>query len=140
MSQILLDQPVSSITVGDLQKLIESKVKEALRDYELKRRDYFIDDEGYICFGNEQAYADYIDKQDRPPSEIKAYYVENGVKIVYLDYEPLPRLLAELEEVHKQVETGASMTEHGELLTALRRFRGIWKDEVVERASLSHFP
>jgi hypothetical protein len=27
----------------------------------------------------------------------------------------LPRLLAELEEVYKQIETGASMTEHGEL-------------------------
>lgn len=115
MPRILLDQPVSSITVGDLQKLIGGKVKEALRDYELKRRDYFIDDEGYICFGNEQTYADYIVKQDSPPSEIKAYYVENGVKIVYSDYEPLPRLLAELEEVHKQIEIGASMTKHDEL-------------------------
>lgn len=54
-------------------------------------------------------------------------------------YEPLPRLLAELEEMHKQIEIGASMIEHSELLTALRRFRGIWKDKVVERASLSHF-
>ena len=115
MPRILLDQPVSSITVGDLQQLIGGKVKEALRDYELKRRDYFIDDEGYICFGNERAYTDYIVKQDSPPSEIKAYYVENGVKIVYSDYEPLPRLLAELEEVHKQIETGISMTEHNEL-------------------------
>lgn len=35
--------------------------------------------------------------------------------IVYSDYEPLPRLLADLEEVHKQIETGASMTEHSEL-------------------------
>ncbi len=115
MAHTLLDQPVNSITVGDLQQLIGSKVKEVLRDYELKRRDYFIDDEGYICFGNEQAYADYIDKQDSPPSEVKAYYIENGVKIVHSDYEPLPRLLADLEEVHKQIETGASMTEHGEL-------------------------
>lgn len=115
MPRILLDQPVSSITVGDLQKLIGGKVKEELRDYELKRRDYFIDGEGYICFGNEQTYADYIVKQDRPSSEIKAYYVENGVKIVYSDYEPLPRLLAELEEVHKQIETGTSMIEHGKL-------------------------
>jgi len=39
----------------------------------------------YRCFGNERAYADYMDKQDSPPSEIKAYYVENGVKIVYSD-------------------------------------------------------
>jgi hypothetical protein len=115
MPRILVDEPVSSITIGDLQELIGSKVKEVLRDYELKRRDYFIDDEGYICFGNERAYADYIDKQDSPPSEIKAYCVENGFKVVYSDYEPLPRLLADLEEVHKQIETGASMTEHGEL-------------------------
>jgi hypothetical protein len=115
MPRVLMDQPVSNITVGDLQKLIESEVKEALRDYELKRRDHFIDDEGYICFGNERAYADYVDKQGRLPSEIKAYYVEDDVKIVYSDYEPLPRLLADLEEVHKQIETGASMTEHSEL-------------------------
>ncbi len=121
MTQMLLDQPVSSITVGDLQKLIESNVKEALRDYELRRSGYFIDHGGCICFSNEQAYADYIIKQDRPPSEVKAYYVENGVQIVYSDYEPLPRLLAELEEVHEQIETGASMTEHGELrLSSLR--------------------
>ena len=41
--------------------------------------------------------------------------------MVYSDYEPLPRLLAELEEVHRQIETGASMTEHGELrLSPLR--------------------
>jgi hypothetical protein len=115
MAHTFLDQPVSNITVRDLQRLIGSKVKEALRDYELRRRDYFIDDEGYICFGNERAYADYVDKQDRPPSEVKAYYVEDGVKIVYSDYEPLPRLLADLEDVHKQIETGTSMTEHGEL-------------------------
>jgi hypothetical protein len=115
MPSILMDQLVSSITVGDLQKLIKSEVKEALHDYELKRRDHFIDGEGYICFGSERGYADYIDKQDKLPSEIKAYYVENGVKIVYSDYEPLPRLLAELEEVHKQIETGASMTEHSDL-------------------------
>jgi len=121
MPRILLGQPVSSITVGDLQKLIGSKLKEALHDYELKRRNHFIDDEGYVCFGNEQTYADYIVKQDSPPSEIKAYYVENGVKVVYSDYEPLPRLLAELEEVHKQIETGASMTECGGLrLSSLR--------------------
>jgi hypothetical protein len=115
MPSLMLDQPVSSITVGDLQQLIGSKVKEALRDYELKRREYFIDDKGYICFGNERAYADYIDKQGSPPSEVKAYYVENGAKIVYSDYEPLPRLLAALEEVHEQIEAGISMTEHGEL-------------------------
>ena len=121
MPSILLDQPVSSITVGDLQQLIGSKVKEVLRDYELRRRDYFIDDEGYICFDSERAYANYIDKQDSLPSEIKAYYVENGVKIVYSDYEPSPRLLAELEEVHKQIETGTSMTEHD----ALRKMLGI---------------
>ncbi len=115
MTQLMSDQFVSSVTLEDLQKLIESKVKEALRDYELRRRDYFIDDEGYICFDNERAYADYIDKQGRPPSEVKAYYIENGLKMVYSEYEPLPRLLAELEEVHKQIETGASMTEHDEL-------------------------
>jgi len=62
-----------------------------------------------------------MDKQDSPPSAIKAYYVENGVKIVYSDYEPLPRLLAELKEVHKPIEIGASMTEHGKLrLSSLR--------------------
>jgi hypothetical protein len=115
MPGVLLDQPVSSITVGDLQKLIGSKVKEALRDSELKPRGYFIDDEGYICFGNERTYADYIVKQDSPPSEIKAYYVEIGVKILYSDCQPLPTLLTELKEVHKQIETGASMTEYGEL-------------------------
>ena len=111
----LLDQPVSSLTVREMGHLIESRVKELLQEYGFGPRDYFIDDGGSLCFTSEEAYANYLSKQDKPPSEVNAYYIENGVKIVYSDHEPSPELVAQLEEVHQQIEAGAPLTEHGDL-------------------------
>ncbi len=105
-------QVVGEMAVRDLQKLLEQMLRQALRDYPITRGDYFIDDEGFLCFGSEAAYADYLAKQDRPPSEVKAYYLEGGVKVVYSDYEPTPEFLMELEETHRQLEAGVSMVEH----------------------------
>ena len=56
-------------------------LRETVRDYAVMRGDYFIDDEGYLCFGNEEAYANYLAKQNKLPSEVKAYYLEGGVKV-----------------------------------------------------------
>jgi len=92
-----------------------------LRDYEIRRREYFIDDEGYLCFYNEQAYAEYLEKQKKLPGEIKACFIESGAKIVYSDEELLPETSARLEEIHRQVEAGVPMTEHD----ALRKRLGV---------------
>ncbi len=115
MSQALLDQRVADVSVKDLQVLIETLVEKVLQSYELRPRKYFIDDEGWLCFRDEQAYAEYLDKQERPPSEVKACFIENEVKIVYSDEEPLPETRLRLEEIHREIETGASLVEHAVL-------------------------
>ena len=115
MAQVSLDQPVTGITIRDLQALIEDKIEEALRTYEVRRRDYLIDDEGYLCFSSEEAYAEYLDKQGRRPSEVRAYYTEHGMKMGYSDYDLSPKWSAELEKVHQEIETGAPLIGHDEL-------------------------
>ncbi len=115
MQSALWDQPISNLTVKEMGHLIESHVRELLQEYGFRPRDYFIDDEGSLCFTSEAAYADYLSKQDEPPSEVNAYYIEDGIKIVYSDYEPSPELLTRLKDVHQQIEAGAPLTEHDEL-------------------------
>lgn len=121
MSRVLERRRVSELTVEDLQALIESLMREVLRDYEIRRREYFIDEEGYLCFYDEQAYAEYLEKQGELPSEVRACFIEDGVKIFYSDEELLPGTASKLEEVHRQIEAGALMTEHD----ALRKRLGV---------------
>jgi len=115
MSQALLDQRVADVSVQDLQVLIETLVRKVLQSYELQPRKYFIDDEGWLCFRDEQAYAEYLDKQERPPGEVKACFIENEVRIVYSDEELLSETSAQLEEIHREIEAGTSLVEHAVL-------------------------
>ena len=115
MSQVLLDQRVADMSVKDLQILVETLAEKVLRSYELRPRKYFLDDEGWLCFRDEQAYAEYLDKQERPPSEVKACFIEDGVKVVYSDEDPLPETSTRLEEIHREIEAGASLVEHAAL-------------------------
>ena len=121
MSQALLNQHIADMSVKDLQTLVEALAEKVLQSYELRPRKYFIDDEGWLCFRDEQAYAEYLDKQERPPSEVKACFIEDGGRVVYSDEEPLPETSIRLEEIHREIETGASLVEH----TALREWLGV---------------
>ena len=115
MSQALLNRRVADISVKDLQVLIETLVEKVLRGYELRPRKYFIDDKSWLFFRDEQAYAEYLNKQTRPPSEIMACFIQDGVKVVYSDEEPLPETSIRLEEIHREIEAGASLVEHAAL-------------------------
>ena len=115
MSKVLERRRVSELTVEDLQEMMKTLMRKVLRDYEIRRREYFIDEEGYLCFYDEQAYAEYLEKQGKLPSEVKACFIEDGVKIVYSDEEPLPETSAKLEEIHRQIKMGVPMTEHNAL-------------------------
>ena len=115
MPQALSDRRVADMSVKDLQMLVETLAEKMLQGYELRPREYFIDDEGWLCFCDEQAYAEYLDKQERPPSEVRACFIENGVKAVYSDEEPLPETTTRLEEIHRGIEIGASLVEHAAL-------------------------
>ncbi len=68
-----------------------------------------------LCFGNERDYADYVAKQDNPPSQIKAYFLEQGIKVAYSDYMPTPEFADELDQILDQIEKGAPLTEHATL-------------------------
>jgi len=92
------DRPMGDMTVGELRALIREVLEEE------RRRDYYIDEEGSLVFFSEEAYADYLDKQEgKLPSEVNAYYFdEQGFKAVYCDYVPTPEKARELEEVKNE--------------------------------------
>jgi hypothetical protein len=115
MSQVLQEQRVADMRVEELRVLLEALAEKVLQDYELQPRKYFIDDEGWLCFRDERDYAEYLNKQERQPSEIRACFIENGVKVVYSDEEPLLETLALLEEIHGEIETGALLVDHATL-------------------------
>jgi len=115
MSQVLQEQRVADMRVEELRVLLEALAEKVLQDYELQPRKYFIDDEGWLCFRDERDYAEYLNKQERQPSEVKACFIEDGVKMAYSDEEPLPETSILLEEIHGEVETGAPLVDHATL-------------------------
>ena len=100
MSELALDQLVGTITVGDLKAL--------MRDVLREERGYYIDEDGYLVFLNEDAYADYLDKQEgKLPSEVRAYFIdEQGYKAFYSDWVPIPEYARELEEARREIAEG----------------------------------
>jgi hypothetical protein len=100
MSELALEQPVGTITVGDLKELLREVVRE--------EQSYYIDDDGYLVFLSEDAYADYLDKQEgKPPSEVRAYFIdEQSYKAFYSDWVPTPEYARELEEARREIAEG----------------------------------
>lgn len=100
MIETILDKPVASVT---LRELIET-FREVIRE----EQKHYIDNEGYLVFSNERAYAEYLDKQEgKLPSEVRAYFIdEHGGKVVYSDYEPTPEKARELAETRQRIAEG----------------------------------
>lgn len=98
MAKLTLDQPINSLTVGDLKELVREVIREE------QRKEYYIDDEGYLVFASEEAYVAYLDKQEgKLPSEVKAYFIDKqGFKAFYSDWEPTPEKAKELEEIRQE--------------------------------------
>jgi hypothetical protein len=88
------DRSVGSMTVGELRALLREILEEE------RRRDYYIDEEGRLVFFSEEAYADYLDKQEgKLPSEVPARFIdEGGWRCFYSDWEPTPEKARELDE------------------------------------------
>jgi hypothetical protein len=93
---------VGDMTLGELRALIREVLEEE------RRRDYYIDEEGNLVFFSEEAYADYLDKQEgKLPSEVNAYFFdEQGFRAIYCDYEPTPEKARELDEAREQIAEG----------------------------------
>ncbi len=92
---------VAERTVGQMSV---SELKDLIRQVIREEQSFHLDDEGYLVFHNEAAYAAYLDTlPDKYPSEIRAYYIdEHGFKVRYSDYEPTPEKAKELEEARKE--------------------------------------
>ena len=104
MGDTILDKPVASVTLRELIKTFREVIHEVIRE----EQEHYIDDEGYLVFSNERAYAEYLDKQKgKLPSEVQAYFVdEHGLKVVYSDYEPTPKKTRELAETRQRIAEG----------------------------------
>jgi len=87
---------VADMTVDELAEL----VRQILRD-ELKSL-CSVDDEGNLVFWCEEAYAKYVELLGKKPSEVKAYWVEGGMKFRYSDDEVTPELAKELDEAKRE--------------------------------------
>jgi hypothetical protein len=98
MPGLALDQPLTTLTVGDLKTMLKELLEE------IHQQDFQIDQEGYLVFAGEAAYADYLDKQEgKLPSEVRAYFIdEQGYKAFYSDWVPTPEYGKELEEIRKE--------------------------------------
>jgi len=88
------------------------ELKELIRQVIAEQREYFLDEEGWLVFTSEEAYARYLERHpDKMPSELKACFIdENGVKAYYSDYELTEEGLRRLEEARKDIEAGRIYT------------------------------
>jgi len=80
------------------------ELKELIRQVVAEQREYFLDEDGWLVFTNEEAYARYLALHpDKMPSELRACFIdENGVKAYYSDYELTEEGLKRLEEGRRQ--------------------------------------
>ena len=104
MTETILDKPVTSVTLRELIETFRKVVHEVIRE----EQEHYIDDEGYLVFSSERAYAEYLDKQKgKLPGGVQAYFIdEHGLKVVYSDYEPVPEKAQELAETRKRIAEG----------------------------------
>jgi hypothetical protein len=68
---------------------------------------YYIDEEGWLVFYDEKDYADYIARQDKPPTRVKACFVEkDGTKSYYSDMEITPEIEDRFRRMEKDYKEG----------------------------------
>jgi hypothetical protein len=91
---------VADMTVDELAELVRQILREELKFL------CSVDDEGNLVFWCEEAYARYVELLGKKPSEVKAYWVEGGMKFRYSDDEVTPELAKELDEAKRDIEAG----------------------------------
>jgi hypothetical protein len=98
MEAAVAERRVADLTVGEFKEIIREVVREA------QRQPLYTDAEGNLVFGNEAAYAAYLETcPDRDPSKVRAYYLDDhGLKIRYSDWIPTPEKEKDLEKVRRE--------------------------------------
>jgi len=88
------------------------ELKEIIRQVVAEQREYFLDEDGWLVFTSEEAYARYLERHpDKMPSELKACFIdEHGIKAYYSDYELTEEGMRRLEEARKDIEAGRIYT------------------------------
>ena len=74
MRETIMDKPVASVTLRELIETFREVVHEVIRE----EQEHYIDDEGYLVFSSERAYAEYMDKQKgKLPGEVQLISLMN---------------------------------------------------------------
>ena len=87
---------VADMTVDELAELVRQILREELKFL------CSVDDEGNLVFRCEETYARYVELLGKKPSEVKAYWVEGGMKFRYSDDVVTPELAKELDEAKQE--------------------------------------
>jgi tRNA A37 threonylcarbamoyladenosine dehydratase len=78
------DQPISDLTIGDLQKMIAETVRQVVRE-ELSR-DYYINEEGFkVLYEEEDIDPEYLAQLNKDYEDIEASKIELVSGEVMLD-------------------------------------------------------
>ncbi len=101
MAKRKANSTVANMTVAELKGLIRQVIEQE------RRKDCFVDDEGYLVFYNEEGYADYLKKVGKRPSQVKACWIgKGGLKFRYSDYELSEREKRRLTRIRKEIAEG----------------------------------
>jgi len=88
---------VSEMSLAELKALIKKLLREELQHH------CCVDEEGYLVFHSEAAYARYVECTGKRPSKVKAYWIdEYGLRYRYSDYQLRPEVERELDRIHKE--------------------------------------
>jgi hypothetical protein len=120
MAKSKANPTVANMTLEELKGLVKQVIEQE------RRRDCYVDDDGYLVFYTEEGYADYLEKVGKRPSRVKAYWIgEGGLKFHYSDYELSEREKRRLARIHKDIAEGQVIP--GEVVLEGLRRRLQWK-------------
>lgn len=118
MAETKATKTVAEMTIEELREFVK-QVIEAER-----RKDCYVDEDGTLVFYTEEGYADYLRKVGKPPSKVKAVFLnEGGLKCRYSDHKLTAREKRRLERARKQIAEGKVVP--GEVVFEQLRKRGI---------------
>ena len=96
-----LQRTVADMTVEELREFVKQLIEAE------RRKDCYVDDDGTLVFYTEEGYADYLRKVGKPPSKVKAVFLnEGGLKCRYSDYKLTAREKRRLARIRKQIAEG----------------------------------
>jgi NifU-like protein involved in Fe-S cluster formation len=121
---------VLAMTKSDAKRTVATMTIEELRNFVKqiieaeRRKDCYVDDDGTLVFYSEEGYANYLKKVGKPPSKVKAVFLnEDGLKCRYSDYKLTPQEKRRLARIRKQIAEERVVP--GEVVFEKLRKRGI---------------